>query len=154
MLLVSKFMDLRDRTCIFFLCSLNKLSFLPSYIFSFLLQFLISPASSQIIKELCYSSSYSFQFHQQPLVMSRSRQFLFRLCSIQLAFLHGIMFKSCSSLLYVQELFHQLSYRTILSSLFFSSTILGVSCTTLPKINLRSGDHVEKQLVGVTKYYR
>ena len=60
MMLISRSMDLWKISCIFFLYSIDKLSFSSILVFSFLFQLPIFSSDSQIFKELCSSSSYSF----------------------------------------------------------------------------------------------
>ena len=70
--------------------SIDKLSFPPSLIFSYLP---ISSFVSQIIKQLC-SSSYSFLFLDPPSLASWRRQFPLRILSIQFVFLCRTLFRS------------------------------------------------------------
>ena len=64
MLLITRPMGLGNINCISSCCSIDKLSFPPFSIFSFLLWLPISFSVSQIIKELC---SFSYSFHVRHL---------------------------------------------------------------------------------------
>ena len=71
MLLVSRSMDLW-KIYISSFCLIDKLSYPSFSIFSFLFLLPISCSSSQIIKELCFSSSHSFYFQTNQKRMLRA----------------------------------------------------------------------------------
>ena len=123
MLLVGRFMDLREITCISDIRVINSRFHLFRSSRFFLLQ-PISSSVSQNIKELRYFSSYSSYFRHCPSMPSWRWQFLLGICPISWLFYARYCLEAFSSRL--QELTFSDQHSISKLSKFFRSNFLSV----------------------------
>ena len=146
MLLISRSIDLRMITCISFLYSIYKLSFLffpssaPSSSSQYLLLFLESPRSCVVLLPTPFTSTIC------PSMTSCRRHFLLRIWSIQLAFLRkSVLFYRIRSTNYSFVVFSDHFIFTVLlhhhiskDSKYFRSNVLNVQVSEPYKAMLKT----------------